>query len=218
MSYPCPPGADWCSQSNVVTNLGLQVIEGARDIVARLRPQDQRGAAHGKGSVAPPRLAPSEDLGVVCVAHHWWDVCRMKDWGNTKTARNVQGNGSPGREPNPIATFQAHHPAASPADEGNSSHSQTWLAHVELSTCKDLDCHNAVHPEPASLSNSLLVTHWHRVRGVCKRALPPNRLSTPERTVWLTRSRSLRLPSLARRPSAAPPAVDGSAVHFPALR
>ena len=51
-----------------------------------------------------------------------------------------------------------------------------------------------VHPEPAS-PNSPSVTHWHCVLGTFKRALPTTAPSTPGRTVWLTRSRSLRPPS-----------------------
>ena len=66
-------------------------------------------------------------------------------------------------------------------------------------------------PGPRS-SNSLLVTHWHCFLDVCKRALPTTRPSTPERTVWLTRS-------LARAPCGRPRSLavdhdDGSASYY----
>ena len=41
---------------------------------------------------------------------------------------------------------------------------------------------------------------WHCCPGICKTCSAHNRPSTPERPVWLTRSSSLRSPSLPRRP------------------
>ena len=54
-------------------------------------------------------------------------------------------------------------------------------------------------PSGTRISNSLLVNHWHCFLDICNRALSTTRPSTPERTGWLTRSRSLRSPSLPRR-------------------
>ena len=58
-----------------------------------------------------------------------------------------------------------------------------------ISTCKELDI--AVHPERTRISHAPLVTPGIALSPICNRALPTTAPSTPERTAWLTRSRSL---------------------------